>query len=430
MTAIYDHHEARYWDAQDLDAELTRVFDLCHGCRRCFNLCESFPYLFDRVDALDGDVPALNRQVHRRTVALCHQCKVCGQINCPYVPPHEWQLDFPKLMLRARAVWGKREGIPLRDRLLTDTDRIGKLGAATAGLTNWANRNPLARSALHTTFGIHRDKTLPRFHHQTFIKWIKKNDGLLHPQGEPVDRVVLFPTCMVDYNDPAVGQAAVRILHRNRVEVAIPEAVCCGMPFLDCGAIADAVNKAEVNVAALMPWIDKGYKVVVPVPTCSLTFKKEYPDLLGTPEAARLSENTLDLFEFLFTLKQAGTLDRDFSRPMGTIAYHIPCHLRDQNIGFRSRDIMKLIPETQVRLIDKCSGHDGTWSMKRENFAFSMKIGQKLFDSIGESEPDIVASDCPLSCLQIHQGTGRKAYHPAQVVAAAYGYDEVLQDAP
>jgi len=429
MTAIYDHHQATYWDGQDLDSELTRVFDLCHGCRRCFNLCESFPHLFEAVDALDGDVPALDRKIHRKTVDLCHQCKVCGQITCPYVPPHEWQLDFPKLMLRARAVWARRDGIPLRDRLLTDTDRLGKLASATAGLTNWANRNPLARSALQATFGIHKDKTLPEFHGQTFSKWLKENEQLLHPEGEPTGRVVLFTTCMVDYNDPAVGRSAVQILHQNRVEVVVPEVVCCGMPFLDCGAIDDAVRKAQANVATLLPWIERGYKVVVPVPTCSLTFKKEYRDLLGTPDATTLAENTLDLFEFLFTLKQADTLNRDFTRPMGTIAYHIPCHLRDQNIGFRSRDIMKLIPDTTVKLIDKCSGHDGTWSMKRENFELSMKIGRKLFDAIGASEPDIVASDCPLSCLQIHQGTGRKAYHPAQVVAAAYGYGEALPPA-
>ena len=429
MAAIYDHHQTAYWDGQDLDAELTRVFDLCHGCRRCFNLCESFPYLFAAVDALDGDVPALAPEVHRRTVDLCHQCKVCGQINCPYVPPHEWQLDFPKLMLRARAVWAKRDGIPLRDRLLTDTDRLGKLATATAGLTNWANRNPLARSALQATIGIHKDKQLPIFHRQTFSQWVKANQHLLRPDGEPVARIALFTTCMVDYNDPAVGRAAVQILHKNRVEVAVPETVCCGMPFLDSGAIDDAVQKAQKNVATLLPWIERGYKIVVPVPTCSLTFKKEYRDLLGTSEAARLAENTLDLFEFLFTLKQTDRFNRDFARSMGTIAYHIPCHLRDQNIGFRSRDIMKLIPETTVKLIDKCSGHDGTWSMKRENFEFSMKIGQKLFDFIGATEPDIVASDCPLSCLQIHQGTGHTAYHPAQIVAAAYGYAEALPPA-
>jgi Fe-S oxidoreductase len=413
-----------YWDESELRREIDRVFDVCSGCRRCFNLCDSFPYLFDRMEAADDEAPRLTPAEIERVVSLCFQCKVCGFQKCPYTPPHDYQLDFPKLMLRAKAVRARKDGFSLRDKLLTNIDRVGPVSSAVAPLVNFANRNPVNRWLMHHTVGIHKDKILPAFHSETFAKWFGRNAP--PAPAAPTSRVALFHTCTVNYNAPDIGKAAVAVLSHNGVDVAVPEQRCCGMPFYDVGDIEAAKENARANLASLSKAVAEGRDIVVPMPTCSLMIKHEYPYLLGE-EAKAVADRTYDLCEYLMRLHAAGKLRADFPVNPGTIAYHVPCHLRDQKIGHKSAELMRLIPGATVVPIEWCSGHDGTWSMKTEFFEQSMKVGGKVFAGVEEAKPDVVASDCALAGNQIQQGTGRPVLHPIQIVARAYGLEEKIR---
>ena len=413
-----------YWDADALQRETFRIFEICHGCRRCFNLCDAFPVLFNRIDMLDGEVQRMTPEDVQRVVELCYQCKVCGFQKCPYTPPHRYRLDFPRLMLRAKALRARHRGIPLRERLMIHVDRLGRLARPMAFLANWANRNPLNRVLLEATLGIHRKKRLPRFHRETFERWFRKrrNGGPRNaPRGQG-ETVALFFTCQVNYNHPEIGRAAVEVLERNGVRVVCPPQRCCGMPLLDAGDVETAMAHARYNLRGLREAVARGYAIVTPIPTCLLMLKTEYPYLLGSDEAREVADRTRDLSDYLMELHRQGRLSLDFPRQaMETIAYHVPCHLRDLKLGYKARDLMALIPGTRVEVIEQCSAHDGTWSMKREHFERSMKLGSKLFRDVEAVQPHWVATDCPLAGIQIQQGTGRKPLHPIQVLHRAYG---------
>ncbi len=416
----YDPTETKYWDGAALQKEVERAFEICNGCRLCFNLCPSFPALFEAVEKHENDARQLTAAEIERVVDLCFQCKIC-YVKCPYTPEdkHEFQLDFPRLMLRANAQRRKASGLGLRGRLLARPELLGRMAGLTPGLANWANKQPLLRIGLETTLGIHREKLLPEFHGETFEDWFRKQPA---PAGDP-SRAVLFYTCSVNYNEPEVGQAAVEVFSHNGIALGVPKQNCCGMPALEQGDIELAKRLAAQNVAALIPYVREGMKVVAIDPTCSYTLRKEYPELVGTPEARELAAATRDLCEFLFELKQQGAFCRDFKSSPGKIAYHLPCHLRAQNIGYRSRDLMRLIPGTQIQLVEHCSGHDGTWAMKKEFFPLSMLTGKKAFEAMQAAEADLLVSDCPLASIQFHQALGTRPIHPIQVLARAYRAD-------
>jgi glycerol-3-phosphate dehydrogenase subunit C len=430
----YDPNEPRYWNRTGLQKEIVRVYDICLGCRLCFNLCPSFPALFEAADAKDGEVLALTRQEEQRVVDLCYGCKLC-EVKCPYTPAlgHEFQLDFPQLMLRARAVKVREQGGPaLREKLLGNPDRLGKLGSITPKLANWANRTSFHRVLMEKMLGIHRDKRLPNFAGETFEKWIGKR-GVRQPLGEPAAKVALFYTCFVNYNNTAPGKAAIEVLEKNSCAIACPKQNCCGMPALDGGDIEFAKKEAAANLESLLPLVRDGYKVAAINPTCSLTMRLEYPRLLGTAEAGELSAAIVDTHELLFGLKRSDKFNRDFRSTPGTIAYHIPCHLKAQSIGFRSRDLMRLIPETTVTSVEACCSHDGTWAMKKEFFALSMKWGGKAFEGMRDAHAQIMSTDCPLAALQIEQATGTRPIHPIEVLARAYrvdGFPKALTSLP
>jgi len=280
---------------------------------------------------------------------------------------------------------------------------------------------------------IHKDKQLPPYVTTTFPKWYSdrlKRNRRRETASEATGKVALFSSCLVDYSFPSVGRAAVDVLQHNRVEVVLPTQQCCGMPSMSVGDLPEAITKARANIEQLLPWIDRGYCIVTPMPSCSLMLKKEYPYLVGTAEAQRVGEATSDLCEFLMRLHSQGKLRTDFVRSGGTIAYHLPCHLRDQKLGYKSRDLMALIPEAKVEVIEWCSGHDGTWSMDKDNFPISMKVGQRVFDRVNQQLPDVVASDCSLAGTQILQATGKPVSHPIEVIHRAYGLDERAEDYP
>ena len=413
-----DMKKPEYWDDKGLDKELRRIFDICHGCRRCFNLCPSFDELFNAIDSKGEDVANLGQKDLRLVEDLCYQCKLCYN-HCPYTPPHRFAIDFPRLMLRGKLIHVKTEGIPLRDRLMGNTDGLGKLGVATAPLANLGNHNPAQRWVMEKTLRIHREAPLPDFARQSFSAWFKSRKRDAAPDASN-GKVALFYTCFINYYDPEVAKAAVRVLERSKVEVVVPEQRCCGMPYMDSGDVQSARRNAEANLKALAPLAQQGVPIVVPGPTCSLTLKQEYPHLMDSPEAQLVAKNTFDLSEYLMKLHKDGKLDTKFARGAGKVNYHAPCHLRAQNIGYKSRDLMQLLPDTTVNVVERCSGHDGTWGMKEQYFKLSLQVGQPLFDGMREGAPDAVVSDCPLACMQIAHATGRRPIHPIQVVAAAY----------
>ncbi len=423
-----DINSAEFWRLDRVDSELRRVADICSGCRRCLPLCPSFRVLFDRldVDAVDGDVEKLPAADLKEVVDLCYQCKLCFN-HCPYTPPHRWEVDFPRLMLRARAAEACAGGVAREDRLLGNTGLVGRLGSLAAPLSNWLNAWSVHRIFLQAVAGVHKDRNLPRFHRQTFSRWFRSRRRAAAATGAPgpaARRVALFATCPVEYNDPAVGRAAVRVLERNHVDVSLPPQRCCGMPYLDGGAMDEARALIRDNVRTLAAAVRDGRDVVVPGPTCSYMLKQEYPWLDGSEDARLVASHTRDLFEYLAQLAAEGRLDTRFTRPVGPIAYHVPCHLRAQNIGTKSADVLRSIPGAEVTVIERCSAVDGTWGLKRKYYELSLKLAKPLFDAVEASGAPTCATDCPLAALQIAQGTGRAPRHPIQVLAEAYGIDE------
>ncbi|MGH9759815.1 MAG: heterodisulfide reductase-related iron-sulfur binding cluster, partial [Blastocatellia bacterium] len=326
----FDIKDAKFWQRKNLDGELFRVFDVCHNCRRCFDLCPSFDVMFKRIDSKGPDASVLDSADNKEIIDLCYQCKLCYN-HCPYTPPHQWAIDFPRLMLRSKAVEVRERGsVTRQDKALGNTELIGKVGSAFAPISNIANKIRLNRIILEKVTGIHRDRNLPQFFRETFAKWFKKKGPSISGSGA-AGKVAMFYTCSVQYNWPEVGKAAVQVLGHNEIEVDCPEQKCCGMPYLDGGDIESTIESAAFNVKHLADAIRGGADVVVPGPTCSYMLKQEYPLLLGTDDAKLVSERTFDLCEYLVKKAKEGKLKRDFKVKPGKVAYQAPCHLRAQN---------------------------------------------------------------------------------------------------
>ncbi|WP_454060927.1 heterodisulfide reductase-related iron-sulfur binding cluster [Candidatus Nitrospira salsa] len=414
------------WDRPQLEAETLRVFDICDGCRRCFNLCPSFNTLIDRIDDYDNDVNKFTAKDFEQVEQECYYCKLCFN-HCPYSPPHKYEIDFPRLM----AAWKKQriaeKGATWRDRLLIQTDLIGKVGTLTAPMTNWALRTPWVRKLMEHVMGVHRDRQILPFQQESFPSWWSKQSPS-SAKPETKRKVALFPSCMVNHQATDIGKATVQVLEKNGIEVAVPEGQqCCGMPRFDLGDTDNMIETAKANYEIFRPYLESGHDIIVPTASCSLMLKREYPYLLPDHGPIKdMAERTFDVCEYLMKLKKEGTLSVDFPENPGRIAYQIPCHLRDQNIGFKSKELMELTG-AKVQLIEKCSGHDGTWGAKVEFFDLSMKIAKKAVREVEEDAVDAVASDCPLSALQLDQVRGipqdsnKTARHPIQIIRDSYG---------
>jgi Fe-S oxidoreductase len=423
----YDPAEPKYWDEAGLAREITRVFEICHGCRMCFKYCDSFPTLFGLIDERhDGDVRKLDASETRSVMDACFQCKLC-EVQCPYTPRdgHAFQLDFPKLVHRYKAQRAKRDGLSLRQRVLGDPDRAARAARATFGAADALSRVALHRWFLEKLLGIHRDKELPPFAATTFERWADAHGRI---GGDPGGEAVLFPTCYVQNNRPDVGRDTLEVLDKNRVDVRCVRGLeCCGMPAWENGDLGGLREHARANLDRLMPYVERGSKVLVINPTCSMMMRREHPELVAEADRERaraLSAAVMDVSEFVWSIRDEPRFSSEFrSSPNGPVAYHAPCHLRAQAIGFKGRDLLRKIPGVKPSTVVECCGHDGTYAMKTEGFESSRRIGARAFEDMRAAGAEVWATDCPLAALQFKQHAGVEPMHPMSILARAYRGD-------
>ncbi len=420
-----DPNDERYWDARDLESEMRRTFEICHGCRMCVGYCGTFPDVFARVDRdieTRGATGAeqLDDQAFARATELCWQCKLC-YVKCPYTPDegHAWVLDVPRLLLREKAQRARRNGMTLQDRVLGEPQLLGRMTAGPmAPLANFVNANRLVRKSMAVVAGIAEGFPLPPFGETSFTKWLAHHEPL--PEAGKRGTIALFATCLADYNFPHIAASAVRVLEKNGWAVERPEQTCCGMPNLDGGDIAAATAKARANVASLAGAIDGGRRIVSLQPTCGYMARKEWPELLRTDDAKRVAAATVDIMELLDEHRRDKTLVRDFRRGLGRVAYHAACHLRAQKIGYPAARVLGLLPDTEVEIIEQCSAVDGTWGMKAQHYESGRRYAQKLVRGIEAADPQVVVTDCALSARRILGETERAPLHPVEAIAEAY----------
>jgi len=425
----YDPVEAVYWDEGALAGEIERTFEICHGCRLCFKYCDSFPSLFSFIDDHhDGQVRGVSAAETEQVMDECFQCKLC-EVQCPYTvrDSHEYQLDFPKLVHRYKAQRTRRDGVGFQAKVLGDPDRTGKAARASLGAANVLNsRSKLHRRFLEKVLGIHPEKHLHHFARSTFEKWAQKQGLITGPhRGE----AVLFQTCYVEHNEPEIGQDTVEVMKANGVEITCQDGLnCCGMPAWESGDLDTMRKKAVNNLDALEAHVDAGKVVLVINPTCSMMLRQEYPSLVDEADrerAEKLAEAVRDPSEYLWSIRKEERFNDDFkSSPGDTVAYHAPCHLRAQAVGFKGRDLIRRIPGVTPSTTMECCGHDGTYAMKTEGFEVSVRVGRKAFDGM-KANPDaeVWATDCPLAAIQFAQHADRRPMHPMSILARAYRAD-------
>ena len=423
--------EPQFGDEAALFKELERTFDICHGCRRCFSLCNSFPTLFDAVDASSsGEVEGVDRKVYWEVVDNCYLCDMCYMTKCPYVPPHPWNVDFPHLMLRAKAFKYQHQGETWQDKLLSSTDAVGSIAGipVVAGVVNAVNRTALGRKLLDKVVGVHPQAPVPEYHSHSYRKrhaQHKKPAITAQPTPETRGRVVLFATCYGNRNEPRLNEDLAAIFEHNGIEVVLAESErCCGMPKLEMGDLQSIEKLKDQNIPALLDKVNEGYDIVTPVPSCTLMFKQELPLLFpDDADVQRVKAAMFDPFEYLWLRHKAGLLDTQFKGSLGKVSYHVACHLRVQNMGLKTRDVLMLVPGTKVEPIERCSGHNGTYGVKTKYRAASMKIGRPVFRKVAEAQADHYSSDCPMAGHQIESGLEehRAPDHPLTLLRKAYG---------
>ena len=421
-----DPKSERYWNARDLEDEMRRTFEVCHNCRMCVGYCGTFPDVFGRVDRDIEERGAtgaelLDAAAFSQASELCWQCKLC-YIKCPYTrdEEHEWMIDVPRLLLREKAQRARRLGTTLQDRVLGEPQRLGKAAAgAIARIANFVNANRLVRKAVQQVAGIAAEFPVPTYGEISFEKWLRRHAPL--PGAGSRGTVALFATCLADYNFPHIAASAVCVLEKNGWAVVRPQQTCCGMPNLDGGDMAAAQAKGSANVASLVREVEQGRKIVALQPTCGYVLRKEWPELLGTTESRVVAHATLDIMELLELQRREKTLSLEFAKGLGQVAYHAPCHLRAQKIGFPGVRVLGAVPGTEVSVVEECSAVDGTWGMKAQHYEMGRRYAQKLTRAIERAEAEIVVSDCALAARRILAENRRSALHPVEALADAYG---------
>ena len=434
--------DADYFDEAKAFAEMERQFDICHGCRRCVGLCQSFPNLFDLVDATAaGEVHEVDKKDYAKVVDQCYLCDVCYMTKCPYVPPHPWNVDFPHLMLRAKAIKYRQGGVGAADKLLASTDVHGQLAGipVVVQVVNAANRTRPVRKLLDAALGVHPDAWLPPLATQRFRSGAVKSDAdpakAIDGERSP-GKVAVFSTCIVNYNEPGIGHDLLKVLAHNAIPYEIVEKEsCCGMPKLELGDLEGVEKLKDVNIPVLARYAKEGWAIVSAIPSCTLMFKQELPLLFPDDADVKAVQDAMfDPFEYLIARQRDGLLKTDFTTPLGKVSYHVPCHGRVQKIGRKTEEMLKLIGKTvtlQLNTVERCSGHAGTYGVKTPTHPVAMKIGKPVFKAMASSEPDFISSDCALAGHHIAQGMANNGLpqarlaHPLSLVALAYGLKQV-----
>ena len=428
-----DWTNPEFYDEEKLNAELERVFDICHGCRRCVSLCGSFPTLFDLVDATeDGEVHGVDKKDYAKVVDECYLCDVCYMTKCPYVPPHPWNLDFPHLMLRAKAVKFKKGEVKFRDKILASTDKMGSFAGIpiVTEAVNAVNRTGAMRSVMESALGVDKKAWIPEYAPKTFPQVATKSSDWPVKNGDKTPgKVAIFATCYINYNEPGIGQDLIKILNHNQIPYElVDKEACCGMPKLELGDLESVAANKDKNIPKLAKLAREGYAIVTPIPSCTLMFKQELPLMFPDEEDVQLVKDAMwDPFEYLIARNKDGLLKTDFKNELGNVSYHVACHLRVQNVGKKTAETLKLVPGTEVNVVERCSGHSGTWGVKKEFHDLSMKIGKPVFKAMANKEPDFISSDCQLAGHHIAQGMEENGLqkaemaHPLSLMARAYG---------
>jgi len=429
-----DWKSPAFYDEAALNQELERVFDICHTCRRCVNLCTAFPTLFDLIDDNPTmEVEGVAKADFGKVVDQCYLCDMCYMTKCPYVPPHEWNVDFPHLMLRAKTVRFKKSGAGFRDKLLSSTDAMGKLASipVVVQVVNAVNRNSAVRGLMHNVLGVHKDRQLPAYDSAKFRGTARLNETFPVRDGtQTPGKVAIYSTCYINYNEPGIGHDLVKILEHNEIPAKlVAKEVCCGMPKLELGDLEAVARNKAINIPALAELAREGYAILAAVPSCALMFKQELPLMFPDDAAVKaVAEAMFDPFEYLMLRLRDGLLKTDFKKPLGRVSYHIPCHLRVQNMGQKTRELLEKIPDTTVTTVERCAGHDGTWGVKNEYYDNSMKIGRPVFRQMADAKPDYISSDCAIAGRHIQQGMTEinadhraEKQHPVTLLRIAYG---------
>ncbi len=427
----HDWQNEDFYDDVLITKELERVFDICHGCRRCFNLCESFPILFDMIDDSEsGELDTVDTSKYAKVMDACTLCDMCFMVKCPYVPPHEFNLDFPHLMLRARAAEFRKNGAGFAKKQLVKMDRNGKMFGPISGLANWASRlgNKLTRPAMEKITGIDKSAELPKFHAKTFEKLSAKNPPARNLEAPGKNRkAVIYATCYVDYNKPESGVAAQAVLAKNGVKTEVVYPACCGMPYLEEGDIAQVAKQAEMVKGELLPWVDKGYDIIALTASCGLMMKMEWPLILpDDTDIKRLSAATYDVAEYMVDIAKNEGLADGLTPIEGGITVHSACHARAQNMGAKSAEMLRKIPDTKVDIVERCSGHGGTFGIMKDTRPYALKVARPAVRQVKQKGNANLCSDCPLACKHLIQvmgedGTKLSPDHPMELMAKAYG---------
>jgi len=432
-----DWKNPEFYDEASCFKELERIFDICHGCRRCVSLCGSFPTLFDLVDeSKTMEVDGVAKQDYWKVVDQCYMCDLCYMTKCPYTPPHEWNLDFPHTMLRAKAIKFKKGEVGTAEKLLASTDLHGSFAGIpiVVQAVNAVNKTKAARSVLESVAGVDKDAWLPELASKKFRSDTPKARASEVKNGEKTPgKVAIFATCYVNYNEPGIGHDLLKILDHNDIPyVIVDKEKCCGMPKLELGDL-DSVNQSkQANIPVLHRYAQEGYAILSAVPSCTLMFKQEIPLMYPDDQAVQqVKEAMWDPFEYLMARKRDGLLKTEFPQKLGNVSYQIPCHGRVQNIGRKTEEMLKMIPDTSINTIERCSGHAGTFGVKKAYHQQAMKIGKPVFKAMASmqdgAKPDYISSDCPLGGHHIAQGFEvnelgtPELNHPLTLVRKAYG---------
>lgn len=420
-----------FYNETELLQELERVYDICHGCRRCVSLCDAFPTLFDLVDESETfEVDGVAKKDYWKVVDECYLCDLCYQVKCPYVPPHEWNIDFPHLMLRAKAIQFKKGERKISHKLISSTDLSGKISSIPVinQTVNAAKNSPAMRKMASRLLDVHPQAHLPDFHHNTLRRRLKGHQPLGNQAieaGPTRGRAALFATCYCNFNEPGIGEDLVAIFEHNGIPVRLTEQEsCCGMPKLEQGDLAKVNKLRQKNIPQLVKLIDEGWDIVAAVPSCVLMFKQELPLMFpDDDEILKVKNHIFDPFEYLLHRHKAELLRTDFQSPLGSVAWHVPCHQRVQNIGPKTKQVLSLVPGTEINAIERCSGHDGTYGVRNDTWAKSQKIARPVINRVKKIEADYLVSDCPMAATQIADGLDLKnpETNPLTLLRKAYG---------